>query len=214
MDSQSSLESLQENYTARLNVLRSTPAKFTDNYTSELDNRISAMKSSGNGSDKAIVPEKKSFANVLNGINTKRPTPKGLEQVLEQGPWLIRNIPLILTKWSPNMSLTKYVVTRVLVWVKLHKVLVHGVEFARALIDVSADKELKQEVIMAIPRGEDENEGHTIEKIRVENKFKPPVCLDCHVFGHTADQCPKKVHDKPMPDVAINDNGFTMVVNR
>ncbi|GKF81997.1 retrovirus-related pol polyprotein from transposon TNT 1-94 [Tanacetum coccineum] len=112
------------------------------------------MKSSGNGSDKAIVPQKQSFANVVNGINTKRPTPKvnframakygfenvmrnddrvfyfkfssvkGLEQVLEQGPWLIRNIPLILTKWSPNMSLTKYVVTRVLVWVKLHKVLV------------------------------------------------------------------------------------------
>ncbi|GJU72093.1 zinc knuckle CX2CX4HX4C containing protein, partial [Tanacetum coccineum] len=32
---------------------------------------------------------------------------KGLEQVLEQGPWLIRNIPLMLTKWSPNMSLSK-----------------------------------------------------------------------------------------------------------
>ncbi|GKE16433.1 retrovirus-related pol polyprotein from transposon TNT 1-94 [Tanacetum coccineum] len=27
----------------------------------------------------------------------------GVEQVLEQGPWLIRNIPIILTKWSPNL---------------------------------------------------------------------------------------------------------------
>ncbi|GKC23036.1 retrovirus-related pol polyprotein from transposon TNT 1-94 [Tanacetum coccineum] len=25
---------------------------------------------------------------------------KGLQQVLEKGPWLIRNIPLMLTKWS------------------------------------------------------------------------------------------------------------------
>ncbi|GJW47909.1 retrovirus-related pol polyprotein from transposon TNT 1-94 [Tanacetum coccineum] len=46
----------------------------------------------------------------------------GLEQVLEQGPWLIRNIPIILTKWSPNLSLTKDKVTKVPVWVKLHKV--------------------------------------------------------------------------------------------
>ncbi|GJW29360.1 retrovirus-related pol polyprotein from transposon TNT 1-94 [Tanacetum coccineum] len=49
---------------------------------------------------------------------------KGLEQVLEQGPWLIRNVPLILTKWSPNMTLSKDEVTRVPVWVKMHKVLV------------------------------------------------------------------------------------------
>ncbi|GJY81164.1 hypothetical protein Tco_0493915 [Tanacetum coccineum] len=48
----------------------------------------------------------------------------GLEQVLEQGPWLIRNIPLILTKWTPNLSLSKDKVTKVLVWVKLHKVTV------------------------------------------------------------------------------------------
>ncbi|GKC39157.1 hypothetical protein Tco_1051541 [Tanacetum coccineum] len=36
----------------------------------------------------------------------------GLEQVLEQGPWLIRNSPIILTKWPPNMSLTKDKVTK------------------------------------------------------------------------------------------------------
>nr|GEY01521.1 RNA-directed DNA polymerase, eukaryota, reverse transcriptase zinc-binding domain protein [Tanacetum cinerariifolium] len=30
-----------------------------------------------------------------------------MEQVLEQGPWLIRNIPLILTKWTPNLTLSK-----------------------------------------------------------------------------------------------------------
>ncbi|GKD34183.1 retrovirus-related pol polyprotein from transposon TNT 1-94 [Tanacetum coccineum] len=47
---------------------------------------------------------------------------KGLEQVLEQGSWLIRNIPLMLTKWSPNISLSKDKVTKVPVWVKLHKV--------------------------------------------------------------------------------------------
>ncbi|GJS48549.1 retrovirus-related pol polyprotein from transposon TNT 1-94 [Tanacetum coccineum] len=37
----------------------------------------------------------------------------GLEQVLEQRPWLIQNVPLILTKWSPNLVLTKDKVTKV-----------------------------------------------------------------------------------------------------
>ncbi|GKD72610.1 retrovirus-related pol polyprotein from transposon TNT 1-94 [Tanacetum coccineum] len=46
----------------------------------------------------------------------------GVEQVLEQGPWLIRNTPLILQKWTPNMSFTKDKVTKVPVWVKMHRV--------------------------------------------------------------------------------------------
>nr|GEZ20837.1 hypothetical protein [Tanacetum cinerariifolium] len=46
----------------------------------------------------------------------------GLEQVLEKGPWLIRNQPLILTKWAPNMSLSKDKVTKATVWVKVYKV--------------------------------------------------------------------------------------------
>ncbi|GJV17146.1 hypothetical protein Tco_1362469 [Tanacetum coccineum] len=46
----------------------------------------------------------------------------GLEQVLEQGPSLIRNQPLILTKWTPNLALSKDKVTKVPVWMKIHKV--------------------------------------------------------------------------------------------
>ncbi|GJZ98773.1 retrovirus-related pol polyprotein from transposon TNT 1-94 [Tanacetum coccineum] len=46
----------------------------------------------------------------------------GLEQVLEQGSWLIRNAPLILNKWTPDMALTKDNVTKVPMWDKIHKV--------------------------------------------------------------------------------------------
>nr|GEZ79692.1 hypothetical protein [Tanacetum cinerariifolium] len=107
-----------------------------------------------------------------------------MEQVLEQGPWVIRNQPLILTKWSPNSTLSKDKITRVPIWVKIHKVLVVAysavrlsligtqigrpilldaftssmckdpwgrIGYARALIEVSADMELKNEVTMAIP---------------------------------------------------------------
>ncbi|GKD81476.1 hypothetical protein Tco_1348315, partial [Tanacetum coccineum] len=153
----------------------------------------------------------------------------GLEQVLEQGPWLIRNTPLILTKWTPNMSISKDQVTKVPVWVKLHKVSIVAfsedglslivtqvrtpimldavtsamcieawgrVGYARALIEISADKELKKEVIMVIPQVVDEVVTHTLENIRVEYEWQPHICLDCHVFGHSNDQCPKRIPEK------------------
>nr|GEW70196.1 hypothetical protein [Tanacetum cinerariifolium] len=44
--------------------------------------------------------------------------------------------------------------------------------FARALIEVEADKNLKEEIIMAVPRLEEE--GHNIERIRVKYEWKPP----------------------------------------
>ncbi|GJW21715.1 hypothetical protein Tco_0032337 [Tanacetum coccineum] len=123
----------------------------------------------------------------------------GLEHVLEKGPWLIRNQPLILTKWSPNMTLSKDKVTKVPVWVKVHKVPVVAYSkdglsliatqigkpiildaftsamcsepwgrlgFARALIEVTAEKELKHEVTMAV-RVVD-GERHAMAKMKIE----------------------------------------------
>ncbi|GJR83087.1 hypothetical protein Tco_0153872 [Tanacetum coccineum] len=46
----------------------------------------------------------------------------GMEQVLEWGPWMIHNTPLILKKWTLNLPLTKDKVTKVPVWVNMHKV--------------------------------------------------------------------------------------------
>lgn len=97
---------------------------------------------------------------------------------------MIRNQPLILTKWTPNLTLSKDNVTKVHIWVKIHKVPVVAycedglsliatqigkhvmldaftsamcndpwgrIGYARALIEVSADKDLKKEVTVAIP---------------------------------------------------------------
>ncbi|GKF94285.1 nucleotide-binding alpha-beta plait domain-containing protein [Tanacetum coccineum] len=33
---------------------------------------------------------------------------RGMEQVLVQGPWLIRNTPLILNKWTPSLHVRVY----------------------------------------------------------------------------------------------------------
>ena len=47
---------------------------------------------------------------------------KGVEDVLENGPWIIRNVPIILKKWTPSSMLTKDSQTKVPVWLKLHDV--------------------------------------------------------------------------------------------
>nr|GEY22421.1 hypothetical protein [Tanacetum cinerariifolium] len=74
----------------------------------------------------------------------------GLEQVLEQGPGMIQNQPLILTRWTPNLSLSKDKVTKVPVWVKIHKV--HVVAYSKDELSLIATQiELKREVTMEIP---------------------------------------------------------------
>ncbi|XP_071718721.1 uncharacterized protein [Rutidosis leptorrhynchoides] len=50
----------------------------------------------------------------------------GMLKVLENGPWMIRGIPIILNKWSTEIFLTKEDITRVPVWVKLYDVPLAG----------------------------------------------------------------------------------------
>nr|GFB49041.1 hypothetical protein [Tanacetum cinerariifolium] len=77
----------------------------------------------------SVIAAQNKFANSLTVMRDdddvyyfKFTSKSGLEQVFERGPWLIRNQPLNLTKWSPNMTLSKDKVTKVPVWVKIHKV--------------------------------------------------------------------------------------------
>lgn len=45
---------------------------------------------------------------------------KGVEDVLKNGPWVIRTVPIILNTWSPSINLTKEDLLKVPVWVKHH----------------------------------------------------------------------------------------------
>ncbi|XP_071705361.1 uncharacterized protein [Rutidosis leptorrhynchoides] len=53
-------------------------------------------------------------------------TETGMNGVLENGPWIIRTIPIILNKWSPEITLMKEDLKRVPVWVKLHDIPLAG----------------------------------------------------------------------------------------
>ncbi|GJX35827.1 reverse transcriptase domain-containing protein, partial [Tanacetum coccineum] len=176
-------------------------------------------------------------------------TKSGMDQVIERGPWLIRNTPLILNKWAPNISLKPDEVTTVPVWVKLYNVPVVAysedglsliatqvgkpimldsftssmcvdswgrISFARALIEIHANSELKKEVKMAIPIDDVDGSGYISEVIQVEYEWTPPHCLDCKLFGHNSEKCPKKVSvtAATVDTSAKNNDGFTEVVSR
>ncbi|GJZ49650.1 reverse transcriptase domain-containing protein, partial [Tanacetum coccineum] len=112
----------------------------------------------------------------------------GLNAMLDNGPWFIRNHPLILKKWKPDVNLLKEDVGNVLVWVKFHGV--PGMSsYARAMIELRADVELKDTIVVAMPKLT--REGFYTCTVRVKYEWKPPRCACCKVCGHIQEECPK-----------------------
>ncbi|GJZ72883.1 beta-caryophyllene synthase, partial [Tanacetum coccineum] len=98
----------------------------------------------------------------------------GLDAMLENGSWFIRNNPLILKKWHPDANLLKDDVSTVSVWVKLHGVPVtafsedglSSIAPKLVMIEIRADVELKDNIVVAMPKIT--REGHYTCNVRVE----------------------------------------------
>ncbi|GJW64238.1 zinc knuckle CX2CX4HX4C containing protein [Tanacetum coccineum] len=99
--------------------------------------------------------------NVFDGVQLSIPmnvvqtfdSIKGLEDVLESGPWMIRNSLIILKKWMMNTRPYKEELTLILVWVKIHDVpiqvfLEDGISLIASQI---ANEALKDSITMGIP---------------------------------------------------------------
>nr|GEZ20972.1 hypothetical protein [Tanacetum cinerariifolium] len=63
--------------------------------------------------------------------------------------------------------------------------------YARAMIELRADVELKDTIVVAMPKLV--GEWLYMCTIRVEYEWKPPRCSSCKVFGHVLNECPKKI---------------------
>ncbi|GJX95815.1 retrovirus-related pol polyprotein LINE-1, partial [Tanacetum coccineum] len=90
----------------------------------------------------------------------------GLDAMLENGLWFIQNNLLILKKWHPDVNLLKEDVSMS--------------SYARAMIEFRADVELKDNIVVAMPKIT--REGHYTCNICVEYEWKPPRCASCKVF--------------------------------
>ncbi|GJS93807.1 zinc knuckle CX2CX4HX4C containing protein [Tanacetum coccineum] len=145
-------------------------------------------------------------------------TLKGLEDVLENGSWMIRKSPIILKKWNMSTRLCKDELTRIPVWVKIHDVAIHAFtqdglsiiasklgkpiiasmcieswgrsSFARRLIEINTEDVLQDSLTIGIPC---EDDRFSIETVSIEYEWKPPRCDLCKIFGHSYDYFPKKV---------------------
>nr|GEW84627.1 hypothetical protein [Tanacetum cinerariifolium] len=79
--------------------------------------------------------------------------------------------------------------------------------YARALIEILADVDLMDSLVIAIPRCD--KEGHTFATIDIEYEWTPPGCASCKIFDHASDKCPKL--NKEVSNVKVSDDGFTKV---
>ncbi|GJT54012.1 probable indole-3-pyruvate monooxygenase YUCCA10, partial [Tanacetum coccineum] len=78
-------------------------------------------------------------------------------------------------------------------------------DYARALIDIRANQELKEDMVIAIPNVEDNRE--VLHTVRMEYEWEPPRCDVCMVFGHEYMLCPKRPVEKPKKQ-HTNHDGF------
>ncbi|GJR10392.1 ribonuclease H-like domain-containing protein [Tanacetum coccineum] len=99
---------------------------------------------------------------------------EGVDSVLRDGTWIIREIPIFLNKWSPFVSLLKEELSHVPVWVKFHDV---------PLVAYTSDGLS----FMATKIGN----GYTKETIRIEYEWVPPRCSTYLLYGHSLVDCPK-----------------------
>ncbi|GJS25114.1 phospholipase-like protein [Tanacetum coccineum] len=111
----------------------SYPNLFTNGPSRKATNYGTLFTSGENGVDMIVSVESiraisARFANTVYGFCLGKhvaypfSSMDGLDAMLENGPWFIRNNPLILKKWNPDVNLLKEDVGNVLVWVKLHGV--------------------------------------------------------------------------------------------
>nr|GEY04641.1 hypothetical protein [Tanacetum cinerariifolium] len=115
----------------------------------------------------------------------------GLNLMLENGSWFIRNDPLILQKWNSDVDLLKEDVRNVSVRVKLHGDPVIASSFARLMIALWDKMELKDNIMVVTPKIM--KEGYYTCTIRVKYEWEPSKCLCCKVFSHTQEECSKNI---------------------
>ncbi|GJS52103.1 hypothetical protein Tco_0625465 [Tanacetum coccineum] len=213
---------------------------FNATPTRKIINFCTLLAQAGNGVDVVISMESVRVAHerlssfVYIFFMGKRFSSKdGMDAMIENGPWVICNVSLVMKKWTPDVNIMKEDVCNILVWVKFHDIpitaftedgLSTATKFHTPLMLDSCTSSMCTEPwvrssyarAMVELRADIElkdtlvfvvlkfvGEGYTMSTIRVEYEWTPPRCSSCKVFSHVLDECPKKT----IPDNGASSNG-------
>ncbi|KAK2361560.1 hypothetical protein QL285_086692 [Trifolium repens] len=133
------------------------------------------------------------------------------DAVLMQGPYTIRNMPMLLRDWKPDFSLKRDMLRTLPIWVKLPQLPLYlwgvkslskigsalgnplvtdectahklRVSYARMLIEMDVTQELPHDITIR------DNEGNKMKQL-VEYEWKPVFCENCQKVGHKCAKIP------------------------
>ncbi|GKC52755.1 zinc knuckle CX2CX4HX4C containing protein, partial [Tanacetum coccineum] len=123
-------------------------------------------------------------------------TREGMEKVLENGPWLIRLVPIFLNIWTPNTRLTNETITSAPIWVKMHNVpIVAYSETGLSLITSQLGRPIMLDAY--------------ISTMCKQSQLGWPILLLFLFLTRQDVDCPKRVKE-PVAN-QVEDDGFTKV---
>ncbi|GJU63569.1 hypothetical protein Tco_1245404 [Tanacetum coccineum] len=115
-----------------------------------------------------------SSGNTTGPVSIAKFSKDEINAMIENDPWLIRNVSLILKKWTPNANIMKEDVCTIPVNLRSMK---RVSSYARATIDLQADVELKDTILVAIPKSV---AGLTSQEVSNSNLFDALNTVENH----------------------------------
>ncbi|GJV52845.1 putative RNA-directed DNA polymerase, eukaryota, reverse transcriptase zinc-binding domain protein [Tanacetum coccineum] len=167
----------------------------------------------GNGADVAIPLESiraisERFANTTYGFFCSN---DGLDAMIENGSWFIRNNPFILKKWNPDVNLQKEDVGNVLVWVKFHGL--HMTAFSEDGLSIIATNLSTHLMIdsytfdMCMQSWGTSSNAKAMSELRADEELKDTIVVDMpKLVGERKLLLLVDVDGKPLPNVVSTAN--------
>ncbi|GJR59889.1 uncharacterized protein Tco_1502051 [Tanacetum coccineum] len=148
-------------------------------------------------------------------------TRDGLDDVLEGGPWMIRNSPIILKEWTMKTSLHKEELTSIPVWVKFHDVPIQIFEEEGiSLIATYIGKPIMLDSFTSSMCKESwgrSSFARVLIEIASDSDFKENIIVGVPDLDGLGESCPKRVVAAPEVTNIVrddHDDGFQQVRNR
>nr|GEW06669.1 hypothetical protein [Tanacetum cinerariifolium] len=158
---------------------------------------------------------------------------EGMQSVIEQGPWLVNNVPLFVRKWEPGLCMSKPDTSKVSIWFKIFDIPleawnVQGISIIASSTGVPIVMDKVTMSICEKPYGRasfakvlvevDATKGlpdsvdvwyRSLGKymfLDVKYIWKPPLCEFCKTFGHFTKGCSKKAKEDTVKNASSGGN--------